>query len=117
MPEEARCLDCGNPADVQVGRLSFCLACTRRREAKPIVKTASQQIEDASANLANARFAMRAAMDEVKRLSDLYTAMPKPSSDGNLAIQQAQRVYEKADIELKRSIKAFKDASIGYLDG
>jgi hypothetical protein len=53
---------------------------------------------------------MRAAVDDVSRLTDFYVAMPKPSSDGDLAVKLAKRTYELADAELKRALKAYKAA-------
>jgi hypothetical protein len=81
-----------------IGSRAICEKCEREN---------SEGITFAGSDLTTARLGMQWAVDEVGRLKDLYVAMPKPSSDGDLAIKQAQRTYERADAELQRALNAY----------
>jgi hypothetical protein len=81
-----------------------CHSCAAGRE---------QRRASAASELTRARFEVRKALDEVQRLKDIYVAVPKPSSDGDLAIRLAQRTYESAASELSKAwikhIEAFNE--------
>jgi hypothetical protein len=94
----ARCSYCGDTTELYAGPNPICAKCCREN---------TEVISLAGSDLTKARLEMRLALGEISRLKDLYVSMPKPSSDGDLAIKQAQRTYERADDELQRALNAY----------